>query len=141
MRVPFETFVWEGARYTKVVPAKTLFRSTMIHEVVNRGDFFAVNIDTHVLTILPKEALSVDFRYVYVTVNGQTHEYRMFDPKITLDRMMEDYGDWHEWRSWVVYCGTGYDITPIGRPQGQSAEEFFKKVHAFLRKLHRARKS
>jgi hypothetical protein len=41
-----------------IVPSKTLFRSTTIHDVITRGDIFAVNLNTRVFTILPREALS-----------------------------------------------------------------------------------
>lgn len=36
----------------RVTPCKMLFRSTTVHEVVCRGDFFAVALDTGILTIL-----------------------------------------------------------------------------------------
>lgn len=45
-------FSFEGTPFMRVIPSKTLFRSTTIHEVVNRGDFFAVNLQTGVLTVL-----------------------------------------------------------------------------------------
>jgi hypothetical protein len=45
-------FVFEGRPFMRVTPAKHLFHSTTVHEVVNRGDFFAVNLATGVLTIL-----------------------------------------------------------------------------------------
>jgi len=38
--------------WVRVIPAKTLFRSTMIHEVVNRGDVFVVDLTTGLLTII-----------------------------------------------------------------------------------------
>ncbi len=41
-----------GVLYTKVTPAKTLFHSTMVHEVVNRGDIFAVEVATGKLTVI-----------------------------------------------------------------------------------------
>ena len=37
----------------RVIPTKTLFRSTTVHQVVNRGDFFAVNMNSGLLTVLP----------------------------------------------------------------------------------------
>jgi hypothetical protein len=40
----------------RITPAKRLFNSTMIHEVVTRGDFFAVNLQTGVFTVLPQGA-------------------------------------------------------------------------------------
>lgn len=45
-------FVFNGVPYMRVTPSKSLFHSTTIHEVVNRGDFFAVNMATGELTVL-----------------------------------------------------------------------------------------
>ncbi len=44
-----------GVLYTQVTPAKTLFHSTMIHEVVNRGDCFMVEVRSGKLTVLSGE--------------------------------------------------------------------------------------
>lgn len=49
-------FVYKDKPYMRVTPVKSLFHSTMVHEVVNRGDFFAVNLSTCELTILPNGA-------------------------------------------------------------------------------------
>ena len=51
-----KVFVYKGEPYMKIVPAKRLFNSTMIHEVVTRGDFFAVNLSTNTFTVLPNGA-------------------------------------------------------------------------------------
>ena len=45
-------FQVEGKLYLRVVPAKTLFHSTMVHEVVNRGDVFAIRLEDSVLTVI-----------------------------------------------------------------------------------------
>lgn len=50
------TFIYENQLHTRIIPAKRLFNSTMVHEVVNRGDFFALNLDTNIFTILPNGA-------------------------------------------------------------------------------------
>jgi hypothetical protein len=42
--------------YIRTVPGKKLFSSTLIHEVVNRGDIFAVRLRDHCLTIIPGTA-------------------------------------------------------------------------------------
>lgn len=44
----------DGKPYMRITPAKRLFNSTMIHEVVTRGDFFAVNLQTGIFTVLPQ---------------------------------------------------------------------------------------
>jgi hypothetical protein len=46
-------FLYQGQQHLRVIPGKRLFNSTMVHEVVNRGDVFAVNLETGMLTILP----------------------------------------------------------------------------------------
>lgn len=47
-------FMHNGEPYLRIIPSKKLFNSTMIHEVVTRGDFFAVNLLTNIFTILPQ---------------------------------------------------------------------------------------
>lgn len=39
--------------YMRVAPVKMLVRSTMVHEVLTRGDCFVVDMATGFLTILP----------------------------------------------------------------------------------------
>ena len=48
-----KVFDLDGILYMRVVPGKKLFQSTMVHEVVNRGDIFAVRLEDSVLTIIP----------------------------------------------------------------------------------------
>lgn len=43
--------------YLKVAPVKSLLHSTMVHEVVTRGDCFAVNLDTGLFTVLHSNEL------------------------------------------------------------------------------------
>lgn len=54
-------FMLGGIPYIKIVPSKRLFNSTMIHEVVTRGDFFALNLLTNVFTVLPQNSDADDF--------------------------------------------------------------------------------
>lgn len=49
-------FIYEGRTYIRCIPAKALFHSTMVHEVVNRGDVFAIDMDSSKLTIIPGNA-------------------------------------------------------------------------------------
>lgn len=49
------TFVLNSIAFMKVTPAKALCRSTTIHEVITRGDFFAVNLGTGELTIIAQD--------------------------------------------------------------------------------------
>lgn len=46
-------FIFNGEIYIRAIPGKTLFYSTMVHEVVNRGDIFAVRCSDQKLTIVP----------------------------------------------------------------------------------------
>ena len=46
-------FIYNGDLYIRTVPGKNLFKSSMIHEVVNRGDIFAVRVRDSLLTIIP----------------------------------------------------------------------------------------
>ena len=48
-----KTFIYENEIYIRCIPAKSLFKSSLVHEVVNRGDIFAVRVSDQVLTIIP----------------------------------------------------------------------------------------
>ena len=50
------TFIYQDQIYIRCVPAKSLFKSSMVHEVVNRGDIFAIRCSDQVLTIIPGTA-------------------------------------------------------------------------------------
>lgn len=51
-----KAFRYNNDIYIRVIPAKSLFNSTLIHETVNRGDIFAVRISDSRLTIIPGKA-------------------------------------------------------------------------------------
>lgn len=53
MNIKTTAIFYAGDWYLRVIPGKRLFNSTLIHEVVNRGDVFAVRIKDQRLTILP----------------------------------------------------------------------------------------
>ena len=48
-----KAFIYKGRTYIRMSPGKRLFNSTTIWEVVNRGDVFAMDIETQVFTIVP----------------------------------------------------------------------------------------
>lgn len=52
----FKTFLYKGELYIRVIPSKMLFRSTMVYEVVNRGDIFAIRASDSQLTVIPGTA-------------------------------------------------------------------------------------
>lgn len=47
-----KAFMYKDHLYVRVIPGKRLFNSTMVHEVVNRGDVFAVRLEDMALTII-----------------------------------------------------------------------------------------
>lgn len=51
-----KAFYWNNVLYVRLVPGKSLFRSSMVHEVVNRGDVFAMRVSDQLLTIVPGKA-------------------------------------------------------------------------------------
>lgn len=57
-------FVYKGQSFMRVIPCKALFHSTTVHEVVNRGDIFCVNLATRVLTVLPGKAFHAEIEAV-----------------------------------------------------------------------------
>lgn len=52
-----KTFIYNEELYIRVIPCKRLFHSTTIHEVVNRGDIFAMRVRDQVLTIVPGKSV------------------------------------------------------------------------------------
>ena len=53
---PLNLIIFNDKTYMRVVPGKKLFQSNLVHSVVNRGDVFAVDMETGILTILPGNA-------------------------------------------------------------------------------------
>ena len=49
-------FYYKDQLYIRAIPSKRLFNSTMVHEVVNRGDVFALHVESQQLTIIPGRA-------------------------------------------------------------------------------------
>jgi hypothetical protein len=52
-----KVFIYKNDYYVRVVPGKKLFLSSMVHNVVNRGDIFAIRVRDSLLTIIPGDAL------------------------------------------------------------------------------------
>ena len=63
-------FIYKGKVYIRAIPCKRLFNSTTVHEVINRGDFFAVEPATGYLTVIPGDAPVevVDLKFSYQKV-------------------------------------------------------------------------
>jgi hypothetical protein len=51
-----KTFYYKNELYIRLIPAKSLFNSTMVHQVVNRGDVFAMKVSDQTMTIIPGKA-------------------------------------------------------------------------------------
>lgn len=51
-----KAFIYNGEVYIRLIPAKRLFNSTTIHEVVNRGDIFAMRCSDQQFTVVPGKA-------------------------------------------------------------------------------------
>jgi hypothetical protein len=50
------SFYYKDQLYIRAIPSKRLFNSTLVHEVVNRGDVFALHVESQQLTIIPGKA-------------------------------------------------------------------------------------
>ena len=80
----------DGRNYCKVIPAKRLFNSTMIHEVITRGDFFAVDIETGTLTILAGHLLSRPMNTIELTLPPtKSHKIDVPAERIRLKELVE----------------------------------------------------
>lgn len=47
-----KAFIYNNELYIRAIPTKPLFRSTMVHDVVTRGDVFALRVKDQALTII-----------------------------------------------------------------------------------------
>jgi hypothetical protein len=70
-----KAFLLEGTEYLKVTPSKSLFRSTLVHEVVNRGDVFAIRLHDQMLMIIPGTAKVVPIKMAI----HHSGDYRIFE--------------------------------------------------------------
>ena len=51
-----KTFIYKDELYIRLIPGKSMFHSTMVHEVVNRGDIFAMRVRDQQFTVIPGTA-------------------------------------------------------------------------------------
>lgn len=51
-----KTFIYNDELYIRLVPSKRMFQSTLIHQVVNRGDIFAMRVSDQQFTVIPGKA-------------------------------------------------------------------------------------
>lgn len=67
-------FIYNNETYIRAIPVKKLFNSNLIHQVVNRGDVFAVKVSTNELTIIPGTAEVQHIKFI-------KGEYEEVEPK------------------------------------------------------------
>lgn len=48
-----KTFLYQGELHIRLIPSKMMFRSSLVHEVVNRGDVFAMRVSDQQFTVIP----------------------------------------------------------------------------------------
>lgn len=65
-----KAFMHEGELYLRVIPVKRMFNSTMVHDVVTRGDVFAVRVRDSAFTVIPGTA-QVEHIDVFVVTQPQ----------------------------------------------------------------------
>lgn len=56
MSKSLKTFIYQNELYVRLIPGKKMFHSTMVHEVVNRGDIFAMRVRDQQFTVIPGKA-------------------------------------------------------------------------------------
>lgn len=54
------TFKYNGRTYKHITPVKRLLQSTMVYEVIMRGDVFGMDVDTQEFTIIPRDEIMPD---------------------------------------------------------------------------------
>lgn len=52
-----KTFTYQDELYIRLIPSKRMFNSSLIHEVVNRGDVFAMRVSDQQFTVVPGTAV------------------------------------------------------------------------------------
>jgi hypothetical protein len=98
----------DGKFFWVVTPTKALFKSTMVHEVINRGDKFAVNLTTGELTIVGKlksEEIVAKQDGVYLMRNCDPLYIpllRNFDDLVV---QLEDHKAFSEAQTVTIICG------------------------------------
>ena len=60
-----ECFMSGGNKYMKIFPVTSLLNSTLIKDVVKRGDCFVVNLETGDFTVFPSNKNCIPLNLVY----------------------------------------------------------------------------
>lgn len=63
-----KTFTFDSELYIRLIPSKRMFNSTMVHEVVNRGDIFAMRVRDQQFTVIPGTAQVTHHEHIIAEV-------------------------------------------------------------------------
>ena len=83
-----KAFIYNNELYIRCIPGKNLFKSTMVHEVVNRGDIFALRVRDQVLTIVPGTA-EVEHRDV-ITIDSAAQIAKDMKAELPIEAEIDD---------------------------------------------------
>lgn len=71
-----KTFLYKDELYIRLIPSKRMFQSSLIHEVVNRGDIFAMRVSDQQFTVIPGTAEVVHTLHTLVRGDEQAAKVR-----------------------------------------------------------------
>ena len=94
-----KTFTYKGELYIRAIPGKNLFRSTMVHEVVNRGDIFAVRVSDQSLTIIPGTSQVKHYEHklnIFSTGKASGNTEARKGKRIRIKQADSQPGDWEQ---------------------------------------------
>jgi hypothetical protein len=74
-------FWYEEQLYIRCIPAKSLFKSTLVHEVINRGDIFGIRVSDSALTIISGNSL-VEHVDIQTMVMGSSKDPKDFKGEV-----------------------------------------------------------
>jgi len=88
-----KAFIHNGELFVRLVPGKRMFNSTMVHEVVNRGDIFAMRVADQVFTVIPGNS-QVDHVELHAAIDARkTAQDRLAKLRLELDAAKFKVGD------------------------------------------------
>lgn len=76
-----QKFIFNDTEFLKITPAKRLFNSTLVHEVINRGDIFALNTSTGIFTVISGK----DFREAIQVKSNPNNKIKELLDQLTLE--------------------------------------------------------
>ena len=76
-----ECFMSGGNKYMKIFPVTSLLNSTLIKDVIKRGDCFAVNLETGDFTVFPSTKNCIPLNRVYREEYEKKKEKEFYIPE------------------------------------------------------------